>query len=303
MAVPVSYSPALRDALLGLTDLAFEAFLESALEEFSGQRFYPADSGTQQGGDGTSEGPFRIVYEAKRYDRANIPLDGLLGKFVMATQRVPRPDLWILAGTRNVSDQRQRTLQREADEKGVSLLVIDMPRGRLGPLATLCACAPLTAARFLPDAGPALDEVRADPAFVEVRHRLQASLDPAVVGFAAIQTGMRRWLDAALRSPDQSRTRLQLRLPTMASSDAWSGYVPRSAIRTGFTAWSAKGGAVFCIAGEEGVGKSLGAFDLLRDRLEDQLVIVVGRTAEVLADPLELMARVVASVLGGEVAP
>lgn len=303
MAVPGSYSPPLRDALLGLTDLAFEAFLESALEEFTGLRFFPADSGTQQGGDGTAEGPFRIVYEAKRYDRANIPLDGLMGKFVMATQRVPRPDLWILAGTRNVSDQRQRTLQREADEKGVSLLILDMPRGRLGPLATLCACTSLAAARFLPDAGPALAEVRVDPAFEAARRRLQASLDPAAVGFVAVQTGMRRWLDAALNSPDQSRTRLQLRLPTVASSDAWAGYVPRSAIRTGFTAWSSKGGGVFCIAGEEGVGKSLGAFDLLRDRFEDQLVIVIGRSAEVVADPLELMARAVAQALGGEGAP
>lgn len=87
MAVPVSYSPALRAALLSLTDLAFEAFLESALEEFTGLRFFPADSGTQQGGDGTSEGAFRIVYEAKRYDRANIPLDGLVGSRASAEGR------------------------------------------------------------------------------------------------------------------------------------------------------------------------------------------------------------------------
>lgn len=301
MADAESHAGDLRRALLDLSDAGFEEFLEAALEEFTGRRFFRADAGSQQGGDGGSDGAFRIIYEAKRYDRTQLALDALVGKFVLATQRTPRPDLWILAGTRDVSDQRRRTLQFEADEKGVGLVILDMPKGRPGGLAVLCGSAPEASARFLPGASAALDGIRRSAGFEPAHARLRAQLDSVELGFAAMQAGMRRWLQAALGDTSQSRTRLHLRLPSLEASNPWLGYVPRDAISRGFSDWVATGHGVFCIAGDEGVGKSLGAFDLLRTHSDRHLVIVVGRSAEVVADPLVLMASIVAAALGGDV--
>jgi len=301
MADAESHAGDLRQALLDLTDAGFEEFLEAALEEFTGRRFFRADAGSQQGGDGGSDGAFRIVYEAKRYDRSQLALDALVGKFVLATQRSPRPDLWILAGTRNVSDQRRRTLQFEADEKGVGLLILDMPKGRPGSLAALCGGAPEASARFLPGAKAALDGIRQSAGLEPAQARLRVQLDSVEVSFAAMQAGMRRWLQTALDDTSQSRARLHLRLPSLQAANPWLGYVPRDAITRGFPHWVATGHGVFCIAGDEGVGKSLGAFDLLRQHSDRHLVIIVGRSAEVVTDPLVLMASIVAAALGGDV--
>lgn len=296
-----SHSSDLRQALLALTDAEFELLVDAALEELTGQHFYRADSGRQDGGDGASNTAFNIVYECKRYSASSLPLDALLGKFVMASHRDPPPDLWILAATRDVPDQRVRALQREAEAKGVSLLVLDMPRDRLGSLAVLCAAAPRASAHYMPGAAQLLTAVRTDPTFEAVLARLTGSLDAAESTFQAMRAGMAQWLRSVLSDAEILRVRLQVRLPSTTQSDPWSGFVTRQPLSDGFAAWlQGPEDRVFCVCGDEGVGKSLATYERLRSEFDQRLVIAISRNAEVTADPFDLMARALRQALGGE---
>lgn len=298
-----SFLSDLRQALLSLSDKAFERFIGAALTEVTGRPFFVADSGRQDGADGGTPSTFSTLFECKRYDETALPVDALLGKFVLATQRTPPPDLWILAATRSVSEQRVRVLQREADEKGVGLLILDMPAAGWGDLAVLCALSPGASDIFVPAASKSLEALRASDGLTSAAPRVTSTINGATGPFQHLRRAMSKWLLDAYADGEQLRARLLVRPADGEASEAWTGYVERVPVRAAIESWLVSGagdGLVLCVVGEEGVGKSLSCHRVLADVLGTHLVIPVTRNVEFTPDPLDLMASALREPLGGE---
>ncbi|MBM3104049.1 hypothetical protein IIE18_02810 [Pseudomonas sp. V1] len=118
-----------------------------------------ARSGFQHGGDAGTSGRQnrRLRIECKRYGD-NTPLSEreLLGEVMDALAADIALESWILAATREASEQFELKLLGLADQFGVPIVVIDWKADGFPTLAALCSAAPEVVRRYAGDTAGAL---------------------------------------------------------------------------------------------------------------------------------------------------
>ena len=133
---------------------SFEGLVGELLSQLTGIHFYAARSGDQGGRDGravTISGG-EIAYECKRYsNETNLRDRELLGELAQAQQRRPELDVWILATSRDITDQNLEPLQNYGKELGIEVVPLDSVPSATGKLDYLVAAFPETVEKF---AGP-----------------------------------------------------------------------------------------------------------------------------------------------------
>lgn len=239
----------------------FEGLMRDVLDEVTGQRFYLAKSGHQDGSDLRADpaNAFRIGLEGKRYGATTrLSLDQLKGKIVDAAGANDPVDLWLLAATREIPITDREELVVEGIRHGISVLVLDWPEreDQLADLAVLCAIAPTAMDSHFKDdeelkAALALIEKAAE--FPARKEYMVSRLTQADVGYEAARRQVDRWLARSQESLTNARSRLRgyhnLRDPSQK-------IVSRSAIFAKLDKWWSKEPALIALLGEEGNGKT-----------------------------------------------
>ena len=247
-------------------DLSFEALLADALTEFTGQPFFLAKSGHQEGSDVRSApyNLFRIGLEAKRYRPSSpLPLDALLHKITDAAAARQPVDLWVLTATRSISASDREQLHLHGERCGIGVLVLDWPHEptRLCDLAVICGAAPRTCQEILkPTAqvSEALKVIQSDAVFEQMRSQLFKQLTRADVGYANARHASERWMVEAQASLANAKSRLGGHHNLRESE---FGVVSRTAINTQLDDWYTSGHGFAALLGDEGTGKSWAVLD------------------------------------------
>lgn len=129
----------------------FENLIGELLEALTGFRFHPARSGDQEGRDARAAGATggTIVFECKRY-AAGTPLKGreLVGELQQAHHALPQLDVWILAASREITDQNLSELEVTGREHGIDILPLESLGQGVGNLDILVAAFPEVVRRF-----------------------------------------------------------------------------------------------------------------------------------------------------------
>lgn len=290
-------------------ELSFETFLSDALTEFTGQPFYIAKSGHQEGSDvrSTPYNLFRVGLEAKRYrPSSRLSLDALLHKINDAASARQPVDLWILAATRSISASDREQLHLHGEQFGIGVLVLDWPSKstRLCDLAVICGAASNTCQEVLkptPELTEALLVIRKHPEFEQIRAQIFKQLTRPDVGYANARHASERWMVEAQASLANAKSRLGGHHNLRESE---FGVVSRTAISTKLDDWYTSGDRVAALLGDEGTGKSWAMLDW-HDRLRSSatsapLVVFLRATAidaskdikSVIADALSTQTRV-----------
>lgn len=155
----------------------FEHLVAALIGELIGTGVAVAKSGFQHGGDaGTTGRQQRFLrIECKRYrDTTSLNERELLGEMDHAFARDPALEVWILAATREVSEQLEKALSSKGEAQGVPVLVLDWKSHETPTLAVLMASNPVLlesflgqrasriAARMLPEASHLIDRLKLD---------------------------------------------------------------------------------------------------------------------------------------------
>jgi hypothetical protein len=141
-------------------DGSFEDLVGALLGALTGLRFYAARSGDQGGRDGRASGSAGgdIVFECKRYSADTSLRDReLMGELAQAHVSLPELDVWIIAASREVTDQNLKGLQAFGKEHGIDIVPLEsLPDGN-GTLDLLVGAYPAVVKRFAgPDRSAAL---------------------------------------------------------------------------------------------------------------------------------------------------
>ena len=240
--------------------------MASALSELTGQAFYTVKSTHQDGSDVRSapHNLFKIGLEGKRYKPSTrLSLDELLYKITDASRAQTPVDLWILATTRPVDVSDREKLHDYGESYGIGVIVLDWPDdlAQLRDLAVLCASATDTCKRFLKPTEPlteALNLIRQDSNFGNVRSQLLDQLTRADTGYESTRRAVERWMVQAQASLANAQSRLGGHHNLGGSEH---GVVPRTAINTQLNDWYAGSQGVVALLGDEGMGKSWAALD------------------------------------------
>ena len=130
---------------------SFEGLVGELLSQLTGVDFYAARSGDQGGRDGrtvTISGG-EIAYECKRYSNETTLKDReLLGGLAQAQQRRPELDVWILAASREVTDQNREPLENYGKDHGIDVVPLESVPSGTGNLDYLVAAFPKTVEKF-----------------------------------------------------------------------------------------------------------------------------------------------------------
>ncbi len=269
-------------------ELGFEGLLASALSELTGQSFYVAKSGHQEGSDvrSTPCNLFRIGLEAKRYKPPKqLDIDDLLHKITDASTARRPVDLWILAATRPIKVSDRERLDSHGEQCGIGVAVLDWPENlaRLCDLAVICASAAKTCETILEptaELNAALELIREDTEFEQAHSRLFGQFTQADTGYANARLASERWMVEAQTSLANAKSRLgghhNLR-------ESLYGVISRTTINARLDDWYAGSDGSAALLGDEGTGKSWAALDW-HDRLKASeagapLTIFLGATA------------------------
>ena len=253
-------------------ELGFEGLLASALSELTGQSFYVAKSGHQEGSDvrSTPCNLFRIGLEAKRYKPPNkLDIDDLLHKITDASTARRPVDLWVLAATRPINVSDRERLDSHGEQCGIGVAVLDWPKNlaRLCDLAVICASAAKTCETILEptaELNAALELIREDTEFEQAHSRLLGQFTQADTGYANARLASERWMVEAQTSLANAKSRLgghhNLR-------ESQYGVISRTTINARLDDWYAGSYGAAALLGDEGTGKSWAALDW-HDRLK-----------------------------------
>ncbi len=240
--------------------------MASALSELTGQAFHVAKSGHQDGSDVRSapHNFFKVGLEGKRYKPSKrLSLDALLYKITDASRAQTPVDLWLLATTRPVDVSDREKLHAYGESHGIGVIVLDWSDDldQLCDLAVICASATDTCKKFLKSTEPlteALNLIRQDSNFENVRSRLLDQLTRADTGYESTRRASERWVVQAQASLANAKSRLGGH-HNLGESEY--GVIPRAAINAQLDDWYASGQGITALLGDEGMGKSWAALD------------------------------------------
>ena len=281
--------------------------MANALSELTGQAFYLAKSGHQDGSDVRSApyNFFKIGLEAKHYQPSSkLSLDALLHKITDALGAHTPVDLWLLAATRPVNVSDREKLHAHGEAYGIGVIVLDWPDNlaQLCELAVICASAVNTCKAVLNPTEPltaALELIRQAPEFERVRSRVLAQLTQAYTGYESTRLASERWMVQAQASLTNAKSRLGGH-HNLGESEY--GVIPRAAINAQLDDWYAGGQGVVALLGDEGMGKSWAALDwynsLKTPETGAPLTVFLGAKAIGASDVKSTLARALATQTG-----
>ncbi len=241
----------------------FEGLVCDLLCSVTSRPFRLVKSGPQGGLDGLQDraaNTVRIGFEGKRYAKG-LPLDALKYKLYEATTNEAGVDVWVLATTRGLDAGDSEQLQRQGDESGVAVAILDwtVSRSQLPRLGVLCAAAPDVVTKFLgsdPDLESDLDTIRLAEGFSVALNGIRDELSAPDVGYASVKLAATRWLREALND----RTLAKARLGDPYGDLLADFHVRRESLEQGLDAWWGEGcpESPIVLLGDEGVGKTWG---------------------------------------------
>lgn len=258
----------------------FEGLVRQLLEELSGLRFHSARSGDQQGRDGRANRPKggSVAFECKRY-QASSSLKGreLLSELQQAHASLPSLDLWILATSRNISDQILSDLEQFGLEHGIDILPLECLRDSSGDLDVLCFAYPSIVAKFFRAGEVTLPSETEEPApsgehsrlrFDARLQNLKTRLLQPTIGWPMWRARSHEdWLNL-MRTEGASRAQLGQSVSVLAPD---SRAVPRRAIDRELESWWENDRTkVFALLGDEGDGKTWAVAQWLTKKVEEE---------------------------------
>jgi hypothetical protein len=193
----------------------FEGLIRNLLEDWTGELFRLARSGSQRGKDAaSSDGTANaIAAEMKRYGQRNILSDrDISGELQQVLEELPDLDIWMLATTRELGEAEERNLRLRAQELGIEAVVLDARVEGVGPLQAFCARFPETVTTFCRDITSFSEEslqarlidIARHPGFQIQTSALGTRLQRASIGFDSIRRLAEKWLTDKLRSSRES---------------------------------------------------------------------------------------------------
>ncbi|WP_146742255.1 hypothetical protein [Oleiagrimonas sp. MCCC 1A03011] len=227
-----------------------------------------AKSGFQHGADaGTTGRQGRFLrMECKRYrDTTSLDERQLLGEMDHAFARDAALELWILAASREVPEQLEKSLTAKGEGHGVPVLILDWKDHETPSLAVLLASQPSLVENFV------------NKEASEIAMRLQAAVGPRIEQlrreFAGWQIGaamLRRlsWerLDSVWKNPRQSQAHFG-----QVVSGGKLALIHRDQLLQKLDAWwdaPPELGSPMCVNGMMGVGKTWVVIDWLIQRMD-----------------------------------
>lgn len=271
----------------------FEHLVAALIGELLGTSVAVASSGFQHGGDaGTSGRQQRALrIECKRYkDTTDLNRRELQGEIDDAIANDPGLELWVLAATREVSEQLESALSKKAHNLGVPVMVIDWKSHEIAQLAALLASQPDLVTRYLgAEAGAIAARLR--PAINPRIEQLRRDMVAWQIGIETLQDLSRERLTAIWTNPYESRAHFG-----QVVTGGQGPLVHREQVLQKLEAWwqSPPGeGSPVCLCGQFGVGKTWAVVDWLIQRA-DALPTVLLVPASALPGPEQPMSSITA---------
>ncbi len=251
---------------------SFEGLVGELLSQLTGVHFYAARSGDQGGRDGraviTSGG--EIAYECKRYSNETTLRDReLLGELAQAQQRRPELDVWILAASREVTDQNREPLENYGKDHGIDVVPLESVPSGTGTLDFLVAAYPQIVEKFadlnqLTKLAAALrtaaNDVTARPKLNQLRQK-----------FLKPDAGWPSWRESSHKEwnrvvSQKAATHFRFGQPL----DVLSGNsIPRASAEAALNEWWANDpNRIFAMTGEEGDGKSWSVAQWITNKIQ-----------------------------------
>jgi hypothetical protein len=290
---------------LGHTGVAgFEGLVAVLVQQATGQEFRLSSAGRQAGRDAASESGYanNIKIEAKHY-RETTALDPreLIAEIDEATESDPNLDIWVLATSRSVSEQISRSLDEQAESRGVEVALLDLGINGLPRLAVLIAAFPSLVIDWANrhqlqydanEVRSALLAIADAPDFEPTKKRLLAKLK-STVGYDSacrrVHSRLLKTLSDARNARSAFRQSLGIRTPD-------AQVVRRGELNRQLDEWwDVQGVPLPAVAlGEEGTGKTWAVFDWVLgrvDRGDMPMLLPFAAVAEELtnSDPVETL--------------
>ena len=239
---------------------SFETLVGELLAALTGLRFYSARSGDQGGRDGRAFGAAGgdLVFECKRYSSETSLKDReLLGELAQAHLRRPELDVWIIAASRNVTDQNLEGLEAFGKEHGIDIVALESLPGGGASLDFLVGAFPAVVERY---ASPnQMVELRAAAKEALRMPEAQTRLAELRKKFLQPNAGWSSWRESSHEEwnrivGQEAAARSRFGQPLDVSS---GGGIPRIDAETALDNWWNNDKAkLFAMTGEEGDGKS-----------------------------------------------
>lgn len=253
-------------------DGSFEDLVGELLGALTDLRFRSARSGDQGGRDGRAYGSAsgEIVFECKRYSAETSLKDReLLGELAQAHLRLPELDVWIIATSREVTDQNLEGLEAFGKEHGIDIVAFESLPDGSGNLDFLVGALPAVLARFA--SSNELVELTAAVEQAAQRSDVQAQLAQLRKMFLQPDAGWPSWRVSSHKEwnrivHQEAAARSRFGQPLDVSS---GGGIPRIDAETSLDNWwNNDTSRLFAMTGEEGDGKSWSVAQWLTNQVE-----------------------------------
>lgn len=256
----------------------FEGLVTILVQEATGQEFRLSSAGRQSGRDAGSESGFAnsIKVETKHYrETTSLDLRELIAEIHEATESDPDLDIWVLAASRSVSEQIGTSLDKEAESRGIEVVVLDLGINGLPRLGVLMAALPVIVRAWVhrhhlkydaDELESALLAVAQEPDFESAKSRLLAKLN-SMIGYDTARRRIHDQLLKTLSEPNNARAAFRQSLGIRAPG---AQVVRRTQLNKALDAWWDVSGAPrpAVALGEEGTGKTWAVFDWALGRVE-----------------------------------
>jgi hypothetical protein len=251
---------------------SFEDLVGELLEALTGLRFYAARSGDQGGRDGRASGPAGgyIVFECKRYSGDTALKDrDLMGGLAQAHISLPELDVWIIAASRDVTDQNLAGLQAFGKEHGIDIVPLESLPNSRGNLDFLVGAFPIVVERFANPGEFAAIKTAIEEAANSAES--QAQLAELRKKFRQPSAGWPSWREGSHEEwsrivSQETASRSRFGQPLDVSS---GGGIPRIDAEAALDAWWSNNlSTLFAMTGGEGDGKSWSVAQWLTNQVQ-----------------------------------
>lgn len=282
----------------------FEGLVAELVQQATGQEFRLSSSGRQSGRDAASESGYAntIKIETKHYRKTTaLKPRELIAEIDEATESDPNLDIWVLATSRSVSEQISRSLDEQAESRGVEVVLLDLGINGLPRLAVLLAAFPSLVIDWANrhqlqydanEVRSALLAIADAPGFEPTKQRLLAKLN-SIVGY---DSARRRAHHCLLKTLSDARNARSAFRQSLGIRTPEAQIVRRTELNRRLDEWwDAPGVLQPAVAlGEEGTGKTWAVFDWILgrvDRGDMPMLLPFAAVAEELtnSDPVETL--------------
>jgi Restriction endonuclease len=252
---------------------SFEDLIGELLGTLTGLQFYAARSGDQGGRDGRAKGSAGedIVFECKRYSGDTALRDReVIGELAQAHLRLPQLDLWIIAASREITDQNLSWLEAFGQKHAIDILTLESLKDGSGNLDSLAGEFPEVIERFaqpeqLTDLREALNKVAKGPGVDALLASLKKRLLKPDAGWPSWRESSHQEWNRIVNEEAASRSRFGQPLDVLSG-----GSIPRKDAEAALDDWwHNQPSKIFAMTGEEGDGKSWSVAQWLTNQIQN----------------------------------